>query len=120
MSYKDQIALVNAQNTTLDNIIKQNKELLSTDDQKSIYQSADSANLDIFNIALFFIYFALLIVVAYIVFFVMQKNIYIKFLIMGLFIIYPFVINWLFLLVISSLGFMNAIINGNVYTGSKY
>jgi hypothetical protein len=120
MSHTDQIALVNAQNTTLQNIIDQNKELLSTDNQKSIYQLADSANLDIINKALIFAYFALLIVVAYILVFVMQKNIYIKAAIMALFIIYPFVINWLVLTILSYMGYMNAIINGNVYVWSNY
>lgn len=120
MSYTDQIALVNAQNTTLQNIIKQNKELLSTDNQKSIYQSADSVNLDIINKALIFAYFALLIVVAYILVFVMQKSIYIKAAIMTLFIIYPFVINWIWLTILSGFGYMNALINGNVYVWSKY
>ena len=107
---------VKAQNDAIEPTIQNTADLYSTDDQKVSYQTTQTNNLKTINTALYYIYFALLVVIGFIlVFYHETTNIYSKAFIAGLFIIYPFIINYLesFIYIIST--YMWAFINGNVY-----
>ena len=107
---------VKAQNDAIEPTIQNTEDLYSTDDQKVSYQTTQTNNLKTINTALYYIYFALLVVIGFIlVFYHETTNIYSKAFIAGLFIIYPFIINYLesFIYIIST--YMWAFINGNVY-----
>ena len=95
------------------------QDTYSTDHQRVVYQSEESANLDIINRALFYTYFAFFVVVVYIVGFVMQGSIYFRGFLLILFAIYPFVIKYIEYVLFDVLKFASSIFNGNVYTVDK-
>ena len=111
----------NKQNAALSNTIQNMDELYSTNDQKVNYQSAQIDFLNTVNTALYYVYFALLIVVAFILLFNMSTyNIYIRGLIALLFMAFPFIIGY-----IESVGYIvynytYSVLNGNVYTSGKW
>ena len=113
-------ALTN-QNTELKNVIQNMDELYSTNDQKVNYQSAQINFLNTVNTALYYIYFALLIVVAFILLFNMPTyNIYLRGLIALLFIAFPFVISYIEYIAYIVYNYSYAILNGNVYTSGQW
>lgn len=115
-NYTDLYSIVNKQNIVVASAIQNTMDLYSTDEQKSQYQLAQSANLDTINMAFYYVYFALLIVVAYILIFNSQMNIYLRAIVAALFLAYPFIINYIEIVIYMFYRYLSAIFNGNVYT----
>ena len=114
------VALTN-QNASLQNAIQNMDQLYSTDNQKVNYQSAQIDSLNTINYALYIVYFALLVVIAFILLFNMPTyNIYIRGLIALLFIAFPFIIGYIEYILYIVLTYVYAILNGNVYTSGQW
>ena len=110
-----------AQNEELKVVIQNMSGLYSTDDQKVNYQSAQIDSLNTINYALYIVYFALLVVIAFILLFNMPTyNIYIRGLIALLFIAFPFIIGYIEYILYIVFTYVYAILNGNVYTSGQW
>jgi len=113
--------LINKQNIALESTIQNINALYSTDDRKTDYQSAQTETLNTASYVLLFIYFALLIVVAFIlVYNLPTMNIYIRGAIMVGFTAYPFVIGYIEMALYIAMMYIYSILNGNVYTNGKW
>lgn len=113
--------IINDQNITLESTIQNMNALYSTDDQKSLYQSEQNSTLNTAIYVLYFIYFALLIVIAFIlVFNLPETDIYIRGAIMAAFILYPFLIGYIEIILYISWTYAYSILNGNVYTNGTW
>ena len=118
--YKNLYNILNQQNLAIAPTIQNTKDVYSTDDQKSQYQSAQNANLDTINIALYYVYYGLLVVVAYILIMKTTMNIYIRVGMAAMFVVYPFVINYIEYYLYVMYSYLQAVLNGNVYTSSAW
>ena len=109
------------QNAELEVVIQNMSELYSTDDQKVNYQSIQIDFINTINYVLYIVYFALLVVVAFILLFNMPTyNIYIRGLIALLFIVYPFIIGYIEYILYIVFSYVYAMLNGNVYISGKW
>jgi heme/copper-type cytochrome/quinol oxidase subunit 4 len=109
------------QNQILTNQIKDNKEKYSIDVQKVNYQSEKITSLKATYVFIFFLFYAILLGLIYILFAVnttMSRNI--KIAIVVLFAFYPFYVNVLQQLLYFLGEYIFAIMNGNVYTPNNY
>ena len=112
---------LNAQNLSLESTIHHINSLYSADDQKSQYQSMQTESINTAIYVFYFIYFALLIVVAFIlVFNFSTMSLYFRGAIMAAFIAYPFTIGYIEMFVYISGAYMYSILNGNVYTNGQW
>lgn len=112
---------INSQNIALTTILQNMNALYSTDDQKSLYQSAQNTTLNTAIYVLYFIYFALLIVIAFILVFNLPTiDIYFRAAIMAAFILYPFIISYIEMILYISGLYLYSILNGNVYTNGSW
>ena len=118
--YTNLYNIMNQQNLAIAPTIQNTKDMYTTDDQKSQYQSMQTANLDTINIALYYVYFGLLIVVAYILIMKTTLNIYIRVGLGVLLLAYPFIINYIEQVLYIIYSFSQAVLNGNVYTSGKW
>ena len=117
----DDIKIVQNQNEALDQTLTNMKDLYSTDDQKVNYQSAQIDYLITINSILYYIYFALLIVVGFILVFNLSTvSIYMRGLIAALFIIFPFAIGYIEYYIYIAFSYIFAVLNGNVYTNGSW
>jgi len=110
--------LVN-QNKKLSDQVKKTNELYSTDYQKSNYQNANIASYKFANNILFWSYWILVIIVAYIVF-NSETTRAIKALVIGLFIAYPFLINNIEILLYELLRYLYALLSNTIYTPPEF
>ena len=104
------------QNQEIKKNIQRIQDKNSTDDQKNTYETPQTELLTTLNTVFLYVYFALLVVVAYQLVFNVKSNIYIRILIAVLFVIYPFVskpifgyLHWMF-------RYLKAIISGTAFT----
>ena len=105
------------QNNALDQTIQNMNDLYSTDDQKVVYQSAQIEYLNTINTIFYFIYFALLIVVAFILIFKIQTiSLFMRVIIAILFILYPFIIGFIEHYLYMAGKYISALLTGTVYT----
>ena len=112
---------ITQQNSKLTSTINNMNSLYSTDDQKVLYQSAQLETLHTANTVLYLIYYALLLVIAFILVFNLPTfSIYVRGAIMAAFIIYPFIIGYIEVGISWLLGYIYALINGNVYTNGQW
>ena len=102
------------QNRKLSTQIKKVAEIYSTDYQKSNYQIANVTSYKFANNILFWSYWLLVVIVAYIVF-RSEMTRAIKALVIGLFVAYPFLINNIELLLYELLKYLYAIVSNTVY-----
>lgn len=113
--------VLNNQNKALQSSITNMNELYSTDDRKSFYQSAQIDNINTINTVLYYIYFALLIVIAFILILKMPTlSIYLRGAIIVAFIAYPFIISYIELYIAILFNYIYSILNGNVYTNGSW
>ena len=117
----NEVKVIQNQNEALDQTLTNMKDLYSTDDQKVNYQSAQIDYLITVNTILYYIYFALLIVVGFILVFNLSTvSIYMRVLIAALFIIFPFTIGYIEYYIYIAFSYIFAILNGNVYTNGSW
>lgn len=93
------------------------KEKYSTDDQKNTYETPQNEMLTTLNTVFFYVYFALLIVVAYQLVFVVKGSIYKRGIIAVLFIIYPFICKPIYTFLHWVFRYLGAILGGTVFSG---
>lgn len=110
--------LVN-QNKKLSDQVKKTNELYSTDYQKSNYQTANMMSYKFANNILFWSYWVLVLIVAYIVF-NSDATRAIKALVIGLFLAYPFLINNIEILLYELLRYLYALLSNTVYTAPEF
>jgi hypothetical protein len=117
----NEVNVIQNQNEALDQTLTNMKDLYSTDDQKVNYQSAQIDYLITVNSILYYIYFALLIVIGFILVFNLSTvSIYMRALIAALFIIFPFTIGYIEYYIYIAFSYIFAILNGNVYTNGSW
>jgi hypothetical protein len=112
---------INDQNIALESTIQNMNSLYSTDDSKSQYQSQQTESLNTTIYVFFFIYFALLIVVAFILLFNLPTmSLYVRGAIMAAFIAYPFASGYIEMVLYMLWSYVYSILNGNVYTNGQW
>ena len=110
--------LVN-QNKKLSDQVKKTSEIHSTDYQKSNYQNANMMSYKFANNILFWSYWVLVLIVAYVVFNSGTTRA-IKAIIIGLFIAYPFIITNIEILLYELLRYLYALLSNTVYTTPEF
>lgn len=109
------------QNQALTSTLQNINTLYSTDDQKSKYQSSQTETVNTFMYVFYFIYFALLIVIAFILLFNFQTmSIYYRGAIMAAFIAYPFTIGYIEIIIYITYSYLYSLLNGNVFTNGDW
>lgn len=103
------------QNKKLDSQFKKVGEVYSTDYQKSNYQNANVMYYKYMNNILFWVYYILVAVLAFVVI-KSESSRAIKALTVGAFVVYPFVINNIEILLYYAAKYIYAILTGTVYT----
>ena len=103
------------QNKKLDNQFKKVGEVYSTDYQKTNYQNANLMYYKSVNNILFWVYYILVAVLAFVVI-KSESSRAIKALTVGAFVVYPFVINNIEILLYYAAKYIYAILTGTVYT----
>lgn len=105
-----------AQNKKLVTVLQNEADVYSSDDQKVLYQTNQTDNLYYINLVFIYVYFALLIVVGYILIFNMNAfSIYMRVFIAALFILYPFIIQPIEYFLYNIYNYIYSIINGTVF-----
>lgn len=109
------------QNIAIESSIQNIKDTNSIDEQKIFYHQQNGNIIITINYFLFYIYYFLVIGIAFILLF-RQKNvsILIRLIILVSFIFYPFIIGYIEQILFSIFNFCYAIINGNVYYNNDY
>ena len=102
------------QNRKLSAQIKKVSEIYSTDYQKSNYQTANMMSYKFANNILFWSYWLLVLIVAFIVFNSEMTRAF-KALVIGLFVAYPFLINNVEILLYELLKYLYAMVSNTVY-----
>jgi hypothetical protein len=103
------------QNQEIEKNAQKIKDKYSTDDQKNTYEIPQNELLTKLNKVFLYVYFALLVVVAYQLVFVVKGSIYKRGIIALLFVIYPFVCKYIFKLLHWVFRYFKAIISGTVF-----
>jgi hypothetical protein len=103
------------QNKKLDSQFKKVGEVYSTDYQKSNYQHANLMYYRYINNILFWVYYILVAVLAFVVV-KSDSSRAIKALTVGAFVVYPFVINNIQIILYGAAKYIYAILTGTVYT----
>ena len=104
------------QNEKLVTVLQNEADVYSSDDQKVLYQTNQTDNLYYINLVFIYVYFALLIVVGYILIFNMNAfSIYMRVFIAALFILYPFIIQPIEYFLYNIYNYIYSIINGTVF-----
>jgi len=107
------------QNTKLDNQFKKVGEVYSTDYQKSNYQNANVMYYKSINNILFWFYYILVTVIAFLVV-KSDTSLAIKSLTVGAFVVYPFVINNIEIVLYGAAKYIYAIVTGTVYAPPEF
>jgi hypothetical protein len=103
------------QNQQINKNAQKIKDKNSTDDQKDTYEIPENELLTTLNTVFYYVYFALLVVVAYQLMFNVEGSIYKRGIIALLFVIYPFVCKYVFKFLHWAFRYFRAIINGTVF-----
>lgn len=112
--YKNINSDLENQNRKLSTQIKKVSEIYSTDYQKSNYQTANMMSYKFANNILFWSYWLLVLIVAFIVFNSEMTRAF-KALVIGLFVAYPFLINNVEILLYEMLKYLYAMVSNTVY-----
>lgn len=112
--YKNINSDLENQNQKLSTQIKKVSEIYSTDYQKSNYQTANMMSYKFANNILFWSYWLLVLIVAFIVFNSEMTRAF-KALVIGLFVAYPFLINNVEILLYELLKYLYAMVSNTVY-----
>lgn len=107
--------IVKAQNTKLEQQIQKLKERNSTDFQKSYYENQTADTFVFANNLLFWVYYLVVALVAFLLFRNPVINMKLKAVIVGSFVAYPFVINSLERFLYKILAYAYALVSGTVY-----
>jgi len=120
MVLQDQYNVLYNQNIQLAKYKQNIKDNYSTDDQMSEYLLTRNTTFSIVNTALFYVYYALLIVVAYILFFVKKDySIGYKVFLAILFILYPYVIFFLENVIMVLFSYLFYVVAGKPFPGNS-
>lgn len=115
LDYNFYNSIVN-QNSQLDYETQKYKNIYSTDQQKSNYQSQQLDILNTWNSYLFIIYYVFVLILCYFLYYSKTLFIYMKVSILLSLLLYPFIINTIETNLYNAIRYTFAIINGNVYT----
>jgi hypothetical protein len=115
LDYNFYNSIVN-QNSQLDYETQKYKNIYSTDQQKSNYQSQQLDVMNTWNSYLFIIYYVFVLILCYFLYYSKTLLIYMKVSILLSLLLYPFIINTIETNLYNAIRYTFAIINGNVYT----
>jgi hypothetical protein len=115
LDYNFYNSIVN-QNSQLDYETQKYKNIYSTDQQKSNYQSQQLDVLNTWNSYLFIIYYVFVLILCYFLYYSNTLLNYMKVSILLSLLLYPFIINTIETNLYNAIRYTFAIINGNVYT----